>query len=158
MPSTLYAVQSIVILKLPSLTAAQVAGVACASVPPVKKAGTYKYHSLAVFFAWITKGQEVQSSVWLPCSAFVASSTFPATVSLAFGVLPASISAQAPPIYCWFTQSAMLYISIPFTGLVIAASLAASSAYIGTLKDQFIMTVSKVCVHQKVLFPSTTAN
>lgn len=61
-------------------------------------------------------------------SADVAISTLPATVVLAFGVLPAAMSVHAQLTYCWNTHNAVLYTNIQFAGLGIAASLAVASA------------------------------
>jgi hypothetical protein len=59
----------------------------------------------------------------------VAFSTFPATVSLAFGVLaPLVSSTHAHAWYFWNSPTAVLYILIQLLGLGIAVSLAVASA------------------------------
>lgn len=69
-------------------------------------------------------------------SACVAISTLPATVVLAFTTLPVARSAHAPLMYCWIVPVPELYIIIPLTGLVIAASRAVALAQFGRLTDK----------------------
>lgn len=67
-------------------------------------------------------------SVPASISAVVAISTFPAVVVSAFTTDPLAKLVQAHPIYCCNIPSAVLYITIPLDGTVIAASRAVASA------------------------------
>lgn len=86
-------------------------------------------------FIWLgaaTVGAQLHPvSVPAAISASVANSTLPATVWLAAGVVQLEKVVHAHHTYWFNAKSAVLYITIPLIGLVIAASLAVSSAYVG---------------------------